>query len=400
MLYVGIDVAKRSHEAVILDDHGEMRGKAFSIANSQAGLQCLLTRVNQVNPEQQPVVFGLEATSHYWLALYSHLKKSGQEVLALNPLQTSAYRRLQIRPVKNDQRDAWCVAEVLRLEPIVETALANETVLGLRHLTRLRVELVDQIADQKRRVLGVLDQLFPEFETLFADIFGTTARALLERYSAPEEIARLDLDRLTALLNKHSRGRLGRAKAEEIQQAARHSFGITIALDALSIQLQLLLAQIRFLEQQVADLEERIAFYLQQVPQHLTSIGGVNQVLAAAIVGEIGDIRRFKNAAALVAFAGIDPRVFQTGEFEARSMRMSKRGSRYLRRALWQAALYGSWFDPGLKQVYEQKIKAGRHHFVAIGAVANKLVHIIYAILRDNKPYEPVVRGVSSPLDS
>lgn len=335
-----------------------------------------------------------------WLAVYAYLKKSGQEVLALNLLQTSAYRRLQIRPVKNDQRDAWCIAEVLRLEPIVETALASETNLGLRHLTRLRVELVDQIANQRRRVLGVLDQLFPEFETLFANIFGTTAWALLESHSTPEEIARLDLDRLTALRNKRSRGRLGGTKAEEVQQAARRSFGITTALDASSIQLQLLLAQIRFLERQVADLEERTAFYLQKIPQHLTSISGMNQILAAAIMGEIGDIHRFNNAAALVAYAGIDPRVFQTGEFEARSMRMSKRGSQYLRRALWQAALYGSWFDPDLKQVYEQKIKAGNHHIVAVGGVANKLVHIIYAILRDNKRYEPVVRGISAPLDS
>jgi transposase len=395
MLYVGIDVAKRSHEVVLLDDTGETRGKPFSIPNSHAGLSRLIGRVEQANPEQQRVVFGLEATSHYWLGLYSHLRKSGHEVVTLNPLQTSAYRRLQIRPVKDDRRDAWCIAEVLRLEPIVQTALASDAVLGLRHLSRLRSQMVDQMADQKRRVLGVLDQDFPEFEPVFGDVFGTTATALLQAHPAPEEVAELDLDQLTSLLHKHSRGRFGRAKAEQIQEAARTSFGVTLALDALTAQLQILLAQIGFLGEQVAELEDRIAAYLEQVPQHLTSIPGIGPVLAAAILGEIGDIRRFKNGAALVAYAGIDPIVIQTGEFRARSTRMSKRGSHYLRRALWQAALVAALHDPVLKLLYEEKKRAGKHHIVAVGAVANKLVHIIYAVLRDNKPYVPAVREIA-----
>jgi len=396
MLYVGIDVAKRNHEVVVLDDRGQARGRPFSIPNSHAGLKRLIERVKQANPEREPVVFGLEATSHYWLALYSHLRKAGHEVVALNPLQTSAYRRLQIRPVKNDRRDAWCIAEVLRLEPIVRTALASDAILGLRHLSRLRSELVDQMADQKRRVLGVLDQVFPEFETVFGKVFGTTAMALLEEHPTPEEIAQLDLEQLTSLLHDHSRGRFGQAKAEQLQEAARTSFGVTIALDALAAQLQVLLAQIRFLGEQVSALEERIGAYLKQVPQHLTSVPGIGTVSAAAILGEIGDIRRFKNGSALVAYAGIDPVVFQTGEFQARSTRMSKRGSHYLRRAIWQAAHTAARDDPALKPYYEAKRRAGKHHFGAVGAVANKLTHIIYAVLRDNKPYVPVARPIAS----
>jgi len=396
MLYVGIDVAKRSHEVVVLDDAGEVRGKSFGIANSRTGMRKLIDRVDRANPEGQAVVFGLEATSHYWLGLYSHLREEGREVVALNPLQTSAYRKLQIRPVKNDRRDAWCIAEVLRLEPIVRTAQANDVVLGLRHLSRLRTELVDQIADQKRRVISVLDQIFPEFESVFGDVFGTTAAALLEAHPTPEEIAALDLAQLTSLLRQHSHGRFGQAKAEQLQEAARSSFGVTLALDALTAQLQILLAQIGFLGDQVTELEERIAAYLDQVPQHLTSIPGVGPVLAAAILGEIGDIRRFKNGSALVAYAGIDPIVYQTGEFRARSTRISKRGSRYLRRAVWQAAQGAARHDPVLKEVYERKRLAGKHHTVAVGAVANKLVHIIYAVLRDNQPYVPIRRESAS----
>src|SRR3972149_1651029 len=147
MLYVGIDIAKRSHTVALLDDQGQVRGKPFIILNSHAGMERLLKRVEQANPKQDPVVFGREATGHYWLPLYCHLKDQGREIFALNPLQTSAYRRRHIRPVKNDKVDAVCIAEVLRGEPLVQSALADDTLLGLRSLSRFRVELVDQIAD-------------------------------------------------------------------------------------------------------------------------------------------------------------------------------------------------------------------------------------------------------------
>jgi transposase len=329
----------------------------------------------------------MEATGHYWLSLYSRLKDQGHDIIALNPLQTSAYRKRQIRPVKNDKVDAICIAEVLRQEPFIQTKMADEMVLGLRTLSRFRVELVDQCSDQKRRTLAVLDQIFPEFETLFSNVFGKTASALLETYPTPATIAQLDLDSLAAFLSQHSRKRLGRAKAEQIQEAARHSFGVTLALEALTTQLRLLLTQLRFLSQQIADLEGQIHRLLQQIPQQLTTIPGIGSVLAAAILGEVGDIKRFKNAAALVAYAGLDPSVHQSGQFQATRMRISKRGSPYLRRALWQAASGARQYDPALRQRYTKQIQAGKHAAVAVGAVANKLLHIIYAILRDNKPY-------------
>ena len=280
---------------------------------------------------------------------------------------------------------------MLRGEPLVQSALANDAILGLRSLSRLRVELVDQVADQKRRVLAVLDQVFPEIEALFSDVFGKTAMALLESYPTPAAITQLDLEHLTAFLRQHSRGRLGQAKAAIVYQAACQSFGVTLALDALTAQIRLLLVQIRFLQQQVMELEQQIALYLSPIPQHLTTIPGIGSVLAAALLGEIGDVKRFKNAAALVAYAGIDPSVYQSGQFQAPRMRISKRGSPYLRRALWQAACGAGQYDPALRKRYEKQMQAGKHPAVATGAVANKLLHIIYAILRDNKPYAPAV---------
>lgn len=163
-----------------------------------------------------------------------------------------------------------------------------------------------------------------------------------------------------------------------------------LALDVSVLHLRLLLEQIGFLEGQLAQLEKAIAEHLTRLPQYLTTVPGAGPTLAAAILAEVGDIRRFKNASALVAYAGIDPAVFQTGQFQAKSMRRSKRGSPHLRRAIWQAALIASWHDPLLKQLYQRKPACGKHHSVAVGAVANKLIHIIYAVLRDGRAYAPV----------
>src|SRR5690606_22546228 len=169
MLYIGIDIHKRSHEVVILDDGGKPLGKSFKIGNSHEDLNHLFERIAKVNPNGEPLRFGMEATGHYWLAIHSHLRSAGQEAVILNPLRTHAYRARSLRPAKNDRIDARCIAELIRTEVKSDYQLADEDLLGLRQLTRLRVELVDMVSDQKRRLLTLLDQTFPEFEGLFGE---------------------------------------------------------------------------------------------------------------------------------------------------------------------------------------------------------------------------------------
>jgi transposase len=396
MLYVGIDVGKQAHRVAILDHLGYSRVRPFTLENSNDGLLDLLQRVEAMNPDGEPVIFGLEATGHYWLPLYSGLARRGCRVAAINPLRVSAYRRLHIRPVKNDQRDAQCVAHVLRMEPHAQESLVDGPILEMRSLNRLREQLTEQMSDQKRRVIAVLDQLFPEFQQLFSDPLGKSARAVLEAYPAPADLRQADLDELTTLLKAHSRGQLGRTRAEALHQAACNSFGTHLAVEGLKFQLHILLQQIRFLESQIGQLDERLEALVAQLDQHLTSVPGIGPVLAAAILGELGHVGRFKNAAALVAYAGIDPRVFQSGQFEAGSTRMSKRGSSYLRSALWRAATVASWGNSPLGELYRQKKAQGKHHGTVIGMLMNKLVHIIYAVLRDRKPYVPIRPAIAA----
>jgi transposase len=387
MLYIGIDIHKRAHEVVILDHVGKPQGKSFKIGNSHDDLRLLLERIAKVNPAHEPLRFGMEATGHYWLALYGHLSAAGEEVVILNPLRTHAYRSRSLRPAKNDRIDARCIAEIVRTEPRSDYQLADEDLLGLRQLTRLRVELVDMVSDQKRRLLTLLDQTFPEFETLFAEKYGKSALGLLQAYPTPADIAAAGLDALTELLKHHSHNHYGGEKAAQILLAAQHSFGVPFGQRANGTQIRLLTGQIVYLEAQQKQLDREIATYLKAIPNCLTTISGVGAILAAALLGEIGDIHRFKNAKALVAYAGLDPSVLQSGEFTAKKAHLSKRGSTHLRRAIWLASAAATRSDPALRALLQRKMAEGKPYHVALGAVANKLLHIIYAVLRDNKPY-------------
>jgi transposase len=234
-----------------------------------------------------------------------------------------------------------------------------------------------------------MDRVFPEYQHFFSDMFGKSSKELLSQAITPEEILELPTDELCAILKKASRGRFGEAKAEEIRAAAKTSYGITIATSAFAMQLRQLLEMIELLERQLDELEFEIEQYLLKLNTCITSCPGVGKVLGGIILGEIGDITRFPEPKKLVAFVGVDPSVRQSGEFVGTKNKISKRGSPHLRRAIWLAANVAAHHDPVLSAFYQKKRSEGKHHNTALGAVARKLTLIIYAVLRDNKPYVP-----------
>ena len=385
--YVGIDVAKRKHQALVMNASGDTLIKAFPVSNDRQGIDSLLTRLEQVG---EPMEIGLEATGHYWLPLFEQLTKAGHTVHVLNPLQVHAYQRSGIRRRKTDAIDAECIADFVRIGGARDTVdpQTMPIYMELRQLSRFRFSLVDQVGDAKRRVLTVLDRVFPEYERVFSSVFIKTSRELLKEAATAQDFADFDLRELTTLLNKASRGRFGEEEAQAIKQAARQSIGISFLTDAARIQLGCLLAQLDFLEQQVSEIDQALADLMAQLPdQYLTTITGIGPVTGAAILGEIGDVRRFPSLKKLVAYAGIDPTVHESGQFQARKTRMSKRGSPHLRHALWMAAGVARMRDPELKAYYHKKRAEGKAYGTAMGAVCNKLLARIYAVLRDQRPY-------------
>lgn len=386
-LIVGIDIGKRIHVATIIDGSGTVIGRPISFANTSAGGELLLAKIVLVNTDRDPVVFGLEATGHYWLSLYSFLTKQGYPVSVINPYQSDAWRKVYLSSVKTDKEDSFLIADILRFGNSPETKLSSETMISLRNLSRFRITLAHQIGDTKRRIITVLDQIFPEFETLFSDLFGKTGKALLEQYPTPDSLEQISLTKLTNLVKKLSKGRYKKDKATEIKQKAKNSFGINFAMDSFQLELQLLLQQLTFIDSQVAVVKKQIAQTMEGVETTLTSLPGISTILAAAIISEIGDIKRFKTSSQLVSFAGINPTVRQSGQFIGNKNKMSKKGSPYLRLALWQAAITSVRFNPVLKEYYQLKVKEGKSHMTVIGAVSRKLTGIVFALMRDNKPF-------------
>jgi len=389
MFIVGIDIGKRNHEATIIDQAGSIICKAFRFANSIIGFNRLMETVRRTTAND--VVFGMEATGHYWLALYTHLRKQGFTIRVINSIQSDALRAMYIRQQKNDSRDSFIIADVIRFGRFCETSVAPPDLYALRELCRHRFYAVDSVSDIKRKVIALLDQIFPEYENLFTDTFGKTSLELLSEYTTPEEILNVDTDKLVQTISITSRGRFGFDKAAEIQNAARNSFGILLATDTISLLIRQYIEQIRFAEKQIDVLDEEIARLLSAFETQLTSITGVGPTLAAVILSEIGDVKRFDSAAKLAAFAGVDPTMKQSGDFTGSRTKMSKRGSPYLRRALWLAATVASFKDPSISIFYQRKRSEGKSHMTALGHVARKMVNIIFAVLRDNSTYSPAI---------
>ena len=385
MIAVGIDVGKRAHEACFLDQAGREVSKGLHFANSAAGVGELQTRLQALG---EPVTIALEASGHYWLGIHRRLVAQGYAVQVINPLQTDALRNAGIRRAKTDRRDAFILADLVRIGRTRPNYVPDDTILQLRELTRFRWGLADQIGDAKRRILTVLDRVFPEFADQFTDPFGTSARALLDRAASAADFAALDLAEITALLERVSRHRLGADKAGALHRCAQDSLGLVALAPSAQLEVRALLAQIALIETQVTDVDRAIAELVTTIPQHLTSIPGVGPVLAATILAELGDVARFPSVPALVAYAGLDPSVFESGQFQGRRQHLSKRGSPYLRRALYLAAHSAHPRNPDWHAYLERKMKQGMAYRAALIAVARKLLICAYTLLKEDRPFE------------
>ena len=387
MFFVGIDIAKKSHEVAAIDGKGNIVIKPFKFSNSMKGFEKLLTALRSLSDDLSDLELGMEATGHYWLNLYTRLIECGYTVHVINPVQSDALRGLYIRQTKNDAKDAFIIAELIRFGRYSETSLTDGDLIALRELTRQRFYLVDCVSDAKRKVISFIDKIFPEYQTLFSDTFGVTSLELLSHYTSPDVIAELDTELFSDFLRSVSKGRFGIQKAREIQSLAKNTFGSFLFADSATLAIRQFLQQIRLLEEQIAELDEYIADKLSTFDTQLTTIVGVGNTLAAVFVAEIGDINRFDAPDKLAAFAGIDPTVKQSGEFNGTRCRMSKRGSPYLRRAFWLAAVAGIRSNAALRALYDKKRSQGKAHAVAVSVVMRKLCNIVYAVMKTGLPY-------------
>ena len=384
MYYCGIDIAKHSHSISIVDETSRIVKKGVKVNNNRQGFEEM---AELLAPYKGEVKIGLEATGHYWLALYDYLSHQEYTLAVINPMQVKAFRKMDIRKRKTDRLDLVAIAEFIRFANPNETKIDLPVMLQIRELSRFRFRLVQQIGDCKRKIITVLDRVFPEYEKLFSDVFLASSRQLLQHAVTAEEFAELDLEELTIQLAKASRNRFGSEKAKEIHAFAKNSVGVSFLTNAIHIEMQCLLKQIELIDEQRQQVETEISYLMESISQYITTIPGIGLVTGAMILSEIGDVHRFPGSKQLVAYAGIDAAVVKTGQFVGNEMHMSKRGSHYLRNALWHASLGSILHNSEMKQYYEKKRAEGKPHGVAMGAVCNKMLRLIYTILKEERPY-------------
>ena len=392
MYIVGIDIAKKTHVGGITDDKGNHFGKSFKIDNSVEGFENLLKKLAEINADISQFVFGMEATGHYWLNLYTWLCDRNFTVHVINPIQSDALRKLEIRQTKTDSIDSYLIADCIRLGKYCDTNLADDDMLALRDLTRQRFYLVDMTSDIKKKVIAMMDRIFPEYESLFSDMFGKTSRDLLKECTTPEEILALDTTHLAEILRKSSKGRFKQEKAEELQKTARNSFAVLLSSQTNSLLVKQMIEQIELLESQISEIEKIIEQLYSKFDCKLTKIPGMGITLAAVILSEIGDISRFPDPKQLTAFAGLDPVLKQSGMNKGLGYHMSKRGSPYLRRALWLAANSIKKWDPSFAYAYQKKLDSGKNKSQALGFISHKL--LVYGSVRQ-VPFE-FQKGIST----
>lgn len=313
MLYLGIDIAKNNHVASLIDENAKPLFKAFSFSNTLDGANSLLAKLSAYATNPDCVEIGMEATGHYWLSIYSFLIENGYTVHVVNPIQTDGWRKgTEIRKRKTDIIDSVLIADLIRYGDFVETSLSDEDTLSLRNLSRFRSYLVSSIGDLKRKVVCVLDQIFPEYQSVFADIFGKTSKEILLHFQSAEDFENITSEQLESVLENVSFKKFAKNKISCISELAATSFGLKFCRESFSLQLKLLIEQIKFIEAQVADVESEIAIILDKIDSPITTIPGIGVITAAVILGEIGDISRFSNASKLAAYAGIDASVSQS----------------------------------------------------------------------------------------
>ena len=388
MYIVGIDIGKNHHEASIVSPEGKQIGRSLRFATTHKGADSLMSFIFK-NIGNSPCVFGMEATGHYWYPIYSFLKAKGYTIYVINPIQSDSLRKMYIRQTKNDSIDSFLIAEVIRFGQFGTTSMADENILAMRQLCRYRDSVISSRTEIKLRIGTIMEQIFPEYEKQFSSLWLSTSMGILEKYLTPENIENAPIDELFEIIKDKSHNKLTMKKAISIREAAADTFGIKIAQDAFSFQLKQLIDRMNFLDKQIEALDCQILEYYEKFDCYLHTITGIGMIAAATILAEIGDINRFKSSSALVAFAGIDPTVRQSGEFSSTHNHMSKRGSPYLRHAIFLAATTCSFHNIPLNAYYKKKREQGKHHLTATGAVARKLTTVIYAVLRDGKPYEP-----------
>ena len=386
--FCGIDVAKNKHVLCVIDRDRQTILRPRSFTNDKEGYQRLLQSLENVGPSYT-ILVGMEATAHYWYSLHDFLVRHRYQVAVLNPIQTAQQAKKGIRKRKTDKLDAFHIAALLKDGEYRAALVPGELAITCRQLTRLRYRLVEQTASLKQLIWSRLHPVWPEYEDLFKNPFCATGRKLLYTAPTPRDVLNIPLEELSELIRRASRGKYAHAQAKKVWHAAANSAGMHRSLEAARIGIRTLLTQIEAVKPIREKLQEDICNLAKDLPAYIFSLPGIDPIRAASLFGETDPITTFERPAQLVAFAGLDLSVFQTGQYEAPHRHISKRGSPFLRHTLWNMAFQAVYQEGQIRDYWLRKRADGLRHKAAITAASIKLCQIAWRILTDKRDYLP-----------
>ena len=385
MICAGIDIAKLNHVASVISSDGEVLVEPFQFSNDFEGFRSLSLVLDKFDREK--LLIGLESTAHYGNNLVEFLVAKGYRFCVLNPILTSTKRKKSVRNVKTDKVDSIVIAKTLMQEKHRLFEKQDLDCLRLKNLGRSRQDLMKKRTTCKIKLTSYVDQAFPELQYFFNGVHHKAVYALLKEAQTPEQIASMHMTHLSNLLRVASHGHFKKGKAQELRVLAQRSVGSNDS--SISIQITQTIEQIELLDRQIDDDEAKIEEIVKAMGSVIMTIPGIRYTEAGMILGEIGDIHRFPNYSKLLAFAGLDPTIRQSGKFNASRTRMSKRGSRVLRYALIYSAHNVVKNNETFRKYYDLKCSQGRGHYGALGHCAGKLVRIIYKLLSEEITFDP-----------
>ncbi len=384
MIYVGIDIAKLNHFASAISSDGEVLIEPFKFTNDSDGFHMLVSKLDSLDAEPDSIIIGLESTAHYGDNLVRYLVAENFQVCVLNPIKTSTMRKNNIRKTKTDKVDTYLIAKTLMMQDSYRfITFCDLDLMDLKTMGRFYQKTIKQRTRLKIQLTAYVDEVFPELQYFFkSGLHQKSVYALLKEAPTPEAIASMHMTHLANLLVKASHGHFTKEQAKELRVLARKSVGASDS--ALSIQITHTIAQIELLDSQLNKIEEQMTEIMKFNDSVIMTIPGIGYVNGGMILGEIGDIHRFSSPCKLLAFAGLDPSVYQSGNFQARRTKMSKRGSKVLRYALVNAAHNVVKNNATFKAYYDAKMAEGRTHYNALGHCAGKLVRVIWKMMTDD----------------
>ena len=385
-ILVGIDVAKDKHDCFIMNSEGEVLAKPFTILNNKEGFNFLYEKIQSVSSSDN-IKVGLEATGHYSYNIIGFLLNKGLATFILNPLHTNLYRKsLSLRKTKTDKIDSKTIAMMLlsdvSLKSYSDISYHNE---DLKSLTRYRFSKVEERAKLKTSFSRLAQILFPELEKLVPTLHMTSIYQLLEEFPSASAIASVHLTRLTNLLSKASKGHYDRETAIKIRDAAKNSVGSN--MPAKSLELKHTIKLIRALTIDIDEIEAEISKMMDKIASPITTIPGIGNNMGAMIISEIGDFSRFSSPDKILAYAGYSPSTYQSGKLDNCYAHMEKRGSRYLRYALFQATQRVCHLDSTFSAYLAKKRAEGKHYYVAISHAVKKLVRVIFHLEKTKQAF-------------